>query len=70
MTIRNLFYPYGEDAGEPEQSPLDDPFDVHARQIALAVGMTEGISIDDAELLKQWLTNFIQDNINNEEIQL
>ena len=67
--IKNL-YPYGEDAGEPEQSPLDDPFDVTARQIALAVSRTEGISIDDAELLKQWLTNFIQDNINSEEIQL
>ena len=64
-------YLYGEDIiNDPEGAPLDDPFDVSARQIASAISRTEGISIDDAELLKQWLTNFIQDNINNEEIQL
>lgn len=67
--IKNL-YPYGDEAGEPSQYPPDDPFDVSARQIASAISRTEGISIDEAELLKQWLTNFIQDNLRNEEIQL
>ena len=64
-------YLYGEDIiNDPEGAPPDDPFDVHAREVALAISKQHGISIDEAELLKQWLINFIQDNINNNEIQL
>ena len=40
-------------ADEPEQ-PYYDPFDVSARQIALAVGRNEAVTIDEIETLKQW----------------
>lgn len=42
-----------QDTPEPD-APWYDPFDVSARQIALAVGREETVTIDEIETLKQW----------------
>jgi len=47
------------DTPEPD-APYYDPFDVSARQIALAIGSNEAVTIDEIEHLKQWCISEIQ----------
>ena len=67
--IKNIIYIDDID-GEIQNSPLADPFDVSARQIAEAIGKAEGISVEEAGLLKKWLSDYIEYNLLNEEVQL
>jgi hypothetical protein len=54
---------------EPD-APYYDQFDISAYQIASAISRNGEITIDEAELLKQWLTNFIQDTLEKQRSNL
>lgn len=45
---------------EPD-APNYDPFDEACRQIALAVGSKQPVTIDEVETLKQWCIQTIQE---------
>lgn len=55
-------YHYTQLTAELMSGPVEDPFDVAARQIAEAVGRKQSVTQSELETLNQWCVNQLQDS--------